>query len=257
MKIDNIFSQKLPHLKLFERIALRIVLFFFKGLITVYNDKLLENIKDPVIFVFNHNSRYETILLGSYLIFMRNGKKVSFLIDWMFKYLPIAGWIMNIVNPVYVYNKPSTIPFLNKFFKPENNLNVFDRCSNLIYENESIGIFPEGTVNRNAGVLKKGKSGTARIVLNTNAGVVPIGIDFPNRAGLKNSPSFGPLIFRIGERMDFSEYYILACGLKDSSLPEHGRLKEEKKIRDIITYKIMCEISRLSGKSYPFELEEI
>ena len=122
MKIDNIFSQKLPHLNLAERITLRIILFLFKGLITVYNDELLADIKDPVIFVFNHNSRYETLLLGSYLIFMRQGKKVSFLIDWMFKYLPFAGSIMNITNPVYVYNKPSTIRFLNKFFKQENNM---------------------------------------------------------------------------------------------------------------------------------------
>lgn len=255
MKIDNIFSQKLPHLNLAERITLRIVLFLFKGLITVYNDELLGNIKDPVIFVFNHNSRYETLLLGSYLIFMRKGKKVSFLIDWMFKYLPIAGWIMNITNPVYVYNKPSTIRFLNQFFKPEKNVNVYDQCSNLISENESIGIFPEGSVNRDTGFLKKGKSGAARIVLNTNAGVVPIGIDFPNRAALKNAPTFGPLIFRIGKRMDFSDYYNLACGLKTSGLPEHGRISEEIKIRDIVTYKIMCEISRLSGKVYPYELE--
>ncbi len=252
MKFNSIFRKKLPYLTMPERIVLRSILFLFKGLITVNNENSLAGLEDPVIFAFNHNSHYETFLLGSYLIFKRDGKKISFIIDWMFRFLPIAGWIINRSNPVYVYNKPSTIGLLNRFFKAETGTKVYEQCSRLISDKVSLGIFPEGTINRDPGFLKKAKSGAARIVLNTNAGVVPIGIDFLHREKRKTSPLFGPIIFNIGEKMCFSEYYELACKLRDSEIPEHERKISEINIRNIITHKIMSEISRLSGKIYPF-----
>jgi len=253
MKNNLILRAKLPYLNIAERIAVKMILFLFGGLITVYNEEFLESLEDPVIFVFNHNSYFETILLGCYLIFKRKGKKLSFIIDWMFRYLPIAGWLINKTNPVYVYNKPSTIFLLNKFFKPEKNKKVYEDCSNLISDRISLGIFPEGTINRDPEFLKRGKSGAAKIVLDTNVCVVPIGIDFPKKENLKKIPAFGPVIFRIGKKMNFSEYHKIATFLKNSGKPEQERKLTEMKIRNTITHKIMNEISRLSGKIYPFE----
>jgi 1-acyl-sn-glycerol-3-phosphate acyltransferase len=254
MRIKFLFRKRLPFLKLPERMALRTVLMLFKNLITVCDEDSLTGIEDPVIFVFNHSSHYETFLIGSYLAFQRCGKKISFIIDWMFRYLPVAGWIIGRSDPVYVYNKTSTIGLLNRFFKPEAVPKVYEQCIKLISEKKSLGIFPEGTVNRDPFFLKKGKSGAARIVLSTNAPVLPIGIDFPRKG--RKTPAFGPIIFRIGKKMNFTEYYDMARKLRESGISRHELQLSEAGIMAVITHKIMCEISRLSGKIYPYELTE-
>jgi 1-acyl-sn-glycerol-3-phosphate acyltransferase len=44
----------------------------------------------------------------------------------------------------------------------------------------SVGFFPEGTVNRDAGRLLAGRRGAARLSLETGTPVVPVGIRFPH-----------------------------------------------------------------------------
>ncbi len=254
-KLQNIFKTRLPSINLFESLIIKSILSVFKRSITVYNEEILEKAVDPVLFIFNHNSYIETVLIASYLIFAR-GKNISFVIDWMFSFIPVIGWMFGFIDPVYVYNKPSTVGFLNSLFKPENKSGVYDECIKRIRENKSIAIFPEGKINRDSKKLRKARRGAARIILGTDIKVIPIGIDFPSSVNTKKKRVFGPVIFRIGNIMNFSDYYQLIRELKKTDLKEHDKKRYEITIESAVSRILMLELSGLSGKTYPYENEE-
>jgi 1-acyl-sn-glycerol-3-phosphate acyltransferase len=255
-RLKHIFKARLLSLNPVESFILKFILLIFRDFISVQNEEILDRIEEPVIFVFNHNSYYETVLVACYLIFA-SGKKISFVIDWMFAFIPVIGWLFGFIKPVYVYNKPSTIGLFNRIFKPSNTGRVYDECIERIKNKMSLGIFPEGKINPD-GILRKARRGIARIVLKTNVKVIPIGIAYPSKRKKRNkNPSFGPIIFKIGEPMDFSVYYELVKELSESGQDRRDAGRFEISIESAVTRSIMKELSKLSGKDYPYETERI
>lgn len=254
----EILTTPLNFLNSKERFILKALLFLFSPFIRVENEKGLPPADEPVIFAFNHNSSFETVLIALVLIFKRQGKKVHFLVDWMYGYLPIVGWLVRLTDPIFVFNKQARFRWLNRIKYQVEQKNVFLQCIQKLNQNGSIGIFPEGTRNRNPHELKIGQNGIGRIALKTGVPVVPIGIDFPKRIKYGKIPKIGSTILRVGEKMTFSVEYVVVKKIIQSeelSLPAKNDAINYLEAR--VTYQIMLELSKLCGKKYPFNPPEI
>jgi 1-acyl-sn-glycerol-3-phosphate acyltransferase len=106
----------------------------------------------------------------------------------------------------------------------------------ILGEGELFGIYPEGTRSHD-GHLYRGKTGVARLALETKVPVIPvavIGTDAIAPPGKKFGSLTRPLV-RFGEPLDFSRY---------------EGLENDRFILRSITDEIMYEIMRLSGQEY-------
>ncbi len=106
----------------------------------------------------------------------------------------------------------------------------------VLEEGKILGLYPEGTRSPD-GRLFKGKTGIARIALETGAPVIPVamvGTDVMNPIGSK---AYRPtkIVVRVGEPMEFSRYE----GLGGSRFIERA-----------ITDEIMYALMKLSGQEY-------
>lgn len=237
------------------KIALCLCDLIFKPFIKVENDQVLSPDMDSAVFAINHNNAIETVIVATCLIKRFNGRKVSFIVDWLFAQIPVLGWLISKIDPIYVYSKPAKFKIVEWIRRKYSSKEaVFEECVRRIKYNRSlIGVFPEGKINSCPTKLKKGRKGIGYIVLNTNARVFPIGIDFPSRLKEKKIPFFGKTILRIGEEMNFahekSEFLKLT---NDSSLSEQEKRTAVSYLVQSVTDSIMREISKLSGKAYPY-----
>jgi 1-acyl-sn-glycerol-3-phosphate acyltransferase len=109
-------------------------------------------------------------------------------------------------------------------------------AARILGEGELLGMYPEGTRSPD-GRLYKGKTGLARLALETGVPVIPvamIGTDVVNPPGTKMW-RFGRVRVKFGEPMDFSRFEGLA-----------GNRFIERAVIDEVMYELM----RLSGQEY-------
>ncbi|MCZ2828349.1 lysophospholipid acyltransferase family protein [Modestobacter sp. VKM Ac-2986] len=111
----------------------------------------------------------------------------------------------------------------------------------ILREGRLLGIYPEGTRSPD-GRLFRGKTGVARMTLETGAPVVPVAmvyrprrVPLPGRAGRVLGEVFAEVTVRFGKPLDFSRY----AGLSGDRFVERS-----------ITDEIMYEIMELSGQEY-------
>ncbi|MEU2351053.1 lysophospholipid acyltransferase family protein [Modestobacter sp. NPDC049651] len=104
-----------------------------------------------------------------------------------------------------------------------------------------LGIYPEGTRSPD-GRLFRGKTGVARMALETEVPVVPVAMVYeprrlpvPGALGRRISKNLVRVSVRFGEPLDFSRYYGLAG---------------DRFVERSITDEIMYEIMELSGQQY-------
>ena len=106
----------------------------------------------------------------------------------------------------------------------------------ILSEGKLLGMYPEGTRSPD-GRLYKGKTGLARLALQTGVPVIPVamvGTDVVNPPGSKMW-RFGRVTVRIGKPMDFSRFDGLA-----------GNRFIERAVIDEVVYELM----QLSGQEY-------
>jgi 1-acyl-sn-glycerol-3-phosphate acyltransferase len=106
----------------------------------------------------------------------------------------------------------------------------------VLAEGELFGIYPEGTRSHN-GKLYRGKTGVARLALETGVPVIPVavvGTDVVAPPG-KTFGSFTRPVVRFGKPLDFERY---------------EGLENDRYILRSVTDEIMYEIMRLSGQEY-------
>ncbi|HYZ68155.1 MAG TPA: lysophospholipid acyltransferase family protein, partial [Mycobacterium sp.] len=106
----------------------------------------------------------------------------------------------------------------------------------ILGEGKLLGMYPEGTRSPDAR-LYKGKTGLARLALQTGVPVIPvamIGTDVVNPPG-KKGLRFGRVQVKFGKPMDFSRFEGLA-----------GNRFIERAVIDEVMYELM----RLSGQEY-------
>jgi 1-acyl-sn-glycerol-3-phosphate acyltransferase len=111
----------------------------------------------------------------------------------------------------------------------------------ILREGKVLGIYPEGTRSPD-GRLFRGKTGVARMTLETGAPVVPVAMVYehrelplPGRLGRLLNERLVRVVGRFGEPLDFSRY----AGLAGDRFVERS-----------ITDEIMYEIMELSGQEY-------
>ena len=113
---------------------------------------------------------------------------------------------------------------------------ALETAQRLLAEDKLLGMYPEGTRSPD-GRLYKGKSGLARLALETGVPVIPvamIGTDVVNPPGSKMW-RFGRVTVKFGKPMDFSRFDGLA-----------GNRFIERAVIDEVMYELM----NLSGQEY-------
>jgi len=113
---------------------------------------------------------------------------------------------------------------------------ALETAARVLNAGKLLGMYPEGTRSPD-GRLYKGKTGMARVALNTGVKVIPvamIGTDGVNPPGSKMW-RFGRVTVRFGKPMDFSRFE----GLEGNRFIERAVVDE-----------VMYELMRLSGQEY-------
>ena len=113
---------------------------------------------------------------------------------------------------------------------------ALDTAERILDQGKLLGMYPEGTRSPD-GRLYKGKTGLARLALQTGVPVIPVamvGTDVVNPPGRKTW-RFGRVHVKFGKAMDFSRFEGLA-----------GNRFIERAVIDEVMYELM----RLSGQDY-------
>ena len=167
--------------------------------------------------------------------------------DWLFMPLTLARRVTFVAKAEY-FNTPGLKGWFQKTFFSGAGQVPIDRsgasaaegalsaAERVLGDGELFGIFPEGTRSHD-GRLYRGKTGVARLALQTGVPVIPVavvGTDVVAPPGKKFGTFTRPYV-RYGRPLDFSRY---------------DGLENDRYILRSITDEIMYEIMRLSGQEY-------
>jgi 1-acyl-sn-glycerol-3-phosphate acyltransferase len=237
-----VLSWPLPDLGLLDRTLARGV-----SLITrrcVLSIEGLEHIapgRDPFILALNHGTRLEALLVPPFLFLLRHGERIHFMADWNFRLVPLIDLLYRRAGVITVTRKPARPRFLN-VLKPlfTSAIPPAEQARQLLVAGRSVGVFPEGTVNRDSLRLRRGRPGAAQLSLETGVPVVPVGLRYPAVPRGAAVPEGSPMAIDIGAPM-----VPPAAGKPTYAAiwAWHGQ--------------IMTAIARLSGKSWDFSTQDV
>jgi 1-acyl-sn-glycerol-3-phosphate acyltransferase len=182
VSVRNVLTAPLPEAGFVDRLVQRGVgLFAARQVTGVYGVENLTRAPEPFIVAINHSIRREALMVPSLLVMARRGRWIHFLADWNFLLMPLVGWVMRRSGVIVVTRKAARPAFLNRL-KPlfEDSLTTAERVKAHLAAGRSVGVFPEGTVNRDPARLLVGRVGMSRLSLETGAPIVPVGIRFPD-----------------------------------------------------------------------------
>lgn len=237
-RFRDVWTADIPGVAPVERFLLRCLMTGFRPLLTVEGAERLAGVPEPAVFALNHNSTFECLAAPAALIWTR-GRMLHFLIDWMYLYLPGIGWLMRRSAPIPVHGKPSRWGLGERYRREQLRRPVVDLCLERLAAGGSLGIFPEGTRNRRADRLLRGRTGLGEIVLRSTVPVVPVGLRFPAAERLGRAPCLGRLVVVVGKPLDFREERARAAELSAGARRALARQ---------VVAVVMSEIARLSGK---------
>ncbi len=167
--------------------------------------------------------------------------------DWLFMPLTLSRKVTFVAKAEY-FTTPGIKGWLQKTFFSGAGQVPIDRSSGdaaagallsakkVLAQEELFGIYPEGTRSHD-GKLYRGKTGVARLAIETGVPVVPVavvGTDIVAPPGKKFGHWTRPKV-RFGKPLDFSRY---------------EGLQNDRFILRSATDEIMYEIMRLSGQEY-------
>jgi 1-acyl-sn-glycerol-3-phosphate acyltransferase len=189
---------------------------------------------DPFVLALNHSTRTEALLVPALLVLHRGGRLIHFFADWNYQLLPGIGLIYRRAQTITVTRKSARPAFLNVlkplYMTPPGAL---ERARLHLASGRSVGIFPEGTVNRDPGRLLAGHRGAAYLSLATGTPVIPVGIRFPGSAGHITDHA----------RMQVTIGAPLVPPRRRGRRPSRAELRQWHAA-------VMGEISRLSGRTW-------
>jgi 1-acyl-sn-glycerol-3-phosphate acyltransferase len=238
-----ILCWSLPDLKLIDRLLVRGI-----ALISCAKVRHLDGLErlapqhDPFILAANHSTRLEAILLPGLLFLLRHGRRIHFMADWNFRMIPGLDLLYRRAGAITIARKPARPRLLN-VIKPlfTGRVSPMEQARAHLISGRSIGVFPEGTVNRDPLRLLRGRYGAARLSLETGAPIIPVGLRFPTVTRGRAIPEGSPMAIDVGEPL-IPPAAVRAPGSADLRA-WHQRL--------------MVEIGRLSGKSWEFSAQEV
>jgi 1-acyl-sn-glycerol-3-phosphate acyltransferase len=187
----------------------------------------LEYIPDngPAILASNHLA-----VADSFYLPLVVSRRITFLAkSEYFTGTGLKGWFTR-----WFYTAAGQVPIDRS--SADTAQNALDTAKRLLENGKLLGMYPEGTRSPD-GRLYKGKTGLARLALETGVPVIPvamIGTDVVNPPGAKMW-RFGSVKVRIGKPLDFSRFEGLA-----------GNRFIERAVIDEVMYELMG----LSGQEY-------
>jgi len=234
--MSDVFSAPLPHLAAFDRLLLRVMALAARTkILSVTGTEHIAAGRDPFIAVLNHSTRQETLLVPPLLMLLRSGRRIHFVADWNFRLIPGVATLYRRAGVITVARKsarPRALNVLKPLFRTP--LSPFAQARHALSEGRSVGIFPEGTVNRDPHRLLRGRLGAARLSLETGAPVIAIGLRFPHVPQGTLVPEGSAIAIDIGAPLT------------------PPPIAEQPASRDVRAWhaRIMSELSMLSGKSW-------
>lgn len=237
-----ILSGPLPELRALDCVLVRGIALM--GRCTIHSIAGIEHIapdRDPFILALNHGTRLEALLVPPLLFLLRRGKRIHFMADWNFRMIPGVGLLYRRAGVITVSRKLARPSFLN-LLKPlfADSISPAEQARKHLAAERSVGVFPEGTVNRDPLRLLRGRVGAARLSLETGIPIVPVGLRFPTMPRGAAIPEGSPMSIEIGPPLMPST---AAKPAYAAIWAWHGQ--------------IMTEIARLSGKSWEFGAQEV
>ena len=187
----------------------------------------VENVPDegPVILASNHLSYADWLFMPLTL-----SRRVSFVAKAEYFTTPgIKGWFQK-----HFFRGSGQIPIDRSGASAAEG--ALNSAKGILAKGEIFGIYPEGTRSHD-GKLYRGKTGVARLALETGVPVIPVavvGTDVVAPPGKKFGTFTRPIV-RFGKPLDFSRY---------------EGLENDRYILRSITDEIMYEIMNLSGQEY-------
>jgi 1-acyl-sn-glycerol-3-phosphate acyltransferase len=168
--------------------------------------------------------------------------------DHFFGPLPLPRKVVFLAKAEY-FTKPGIMGLVSKAFFSGTGQIPIDRTGGaasdaalrsglrVLAEGKVLGIYPEGTRSRD-GLLHKGRTGVARLALESRAAVVPCAMigtfEFLPSGSFRPNIRIRPGVI-FGEPLEFSRYY--------------GREDDRDALR-AVTDEIMRAIEKLSGQQY-------
>ncbi len=236
LKISDVLNAPLPHLAAFDRLLLRAMALAARTkVLSVTGADHIAADRDPFIVVFNHGTRQEALIIPPLLMLLRAGRRIHFLADWNFRLIPGVATLYRRAGVITVTRKsarPRVLNVLKPLFR--TSLSPLEQARRCIADGGSIGVFPEGTVNRDPHRLLHGRLGAARLSLETGAAVLPVGLRFPLVPQGVRVPEGSAISVEIGAPL---------------LPPAIGRRATTREVRAWHA-RIMTQLSALSGKSW-------
>lgn len=173
-----IWRMPLPHARPFDRLLIRALAFLAtRRLIAISGIERLAASHDPYILALNHNTRSEALLVPALILLLRGGKPIHFLADWNFRLIPGVNFLYRRAQVITLTRKrakPLWLTPLRTLFAGKTP--AFEQAKEKLESGACLGVFVEGTVNRDGARLKRGRLGAAALSLKTGAPVLPLGI---------------------------------------------------------------------------------
>lgn len=214
-----------------------LLLAFGNRIVSVRGLERLAPEQDPFILALNHTTKLEALFLPAFLLHQRAGKPLHFIADWNLKLVPGLAFIYRAGDVITLDRKPARPRLLN-LLRPwlTDRVPAFTRAAERLAAGASVGIFPEGTTNRDPHRLLRGFHGAARLSLQTGVPVIPAGVRFPAHAHAARIPELAPMEIEFGAPLvPPAERDLTAAATR----AWHAR--------------VMSEIARLSGKTWSNE----
>jgi 1-acyl-sn-glycerol-3-phosphate acyltransferase len=241
-RIPEVLFQPLPGIPVLDRWLVKALLCILGPLIRVEGPFRL-SLPGPVIIAFTHSTIFETLFAVLVLFFHRQ-ERVGFMVDWMYGHAPVLGTFIAKADPIYVWNKRARYAWLERLRRQPPG-SAWEAALARLALGRSLALFPEGKAHSDPVRLRRGRRGLGHIALASGVRIIPVGIDFPLRLRKGRVPRFGRVIFRVGEAMTFPDD---VRGYLDS-----GDGKRRAGFAESVTHDVMCELARLSGRTYPFK----
>ena len=233
-------ARPLPHLdRLTEFIVSHFARRAARQVVAVRGLEYVEASRDPFIVVANHSQRFEAVMLPAVLMWHRHGERIYYLADWPMMLVPGVGTIYRAGKIIPVFNKSAKPPFLNvlkPWFQRGHEGSAWERAAARLQAGSPVGVFPEGTMNRHPTRLLRGRSGAARLALENQVPVVPVGIRFPENDGSQAIRDGDPMEIEVGPP-------IPAAATPAGETVDKAAVAAHHE-------KIMRELERLSGKEW-------
>lgn len=203
LTLKEVWKTPLPYMARTDRFIIRWLVYWLqKYVIGIEGLEHIQKVNDPFILGMNHNQKNEAIAVPALMFFNREGKKIHFFSDWNFQLIPIVRGIIRRAEVITLTRKSAKPKFLN-VLKPYFELPepAFDIAKKKLLAGGSVGVYPEGTVNRHPTRLLKGYSGMARLSIESGCPVVPVGISYPQLPKDRMIPDWEPMYIKIGAPM--------------------------------------------------------